>query len=570
MSRKSELAVDRGARRSPALLVLVLLFAFSARADKFGPVNILPLPSLGDMGSAGFNVRRFEIENPTREPHKVTLSIIVHGYGMRSELHTSRTITAPPASTITIEVPEQLQGWTPSRELSVEVDDRHRGPDMKLTATGSGERGLQILLSPAFADTALREEAKKRMSANSFEFIRSDLPINQWSTNWLAYTPFAGVALTAAEWSEMPAPAQAAVQQWVRSGGTLLITGTAAILPGARVVSAVPAYSESSLAFGHAFTVLPPIDQAPGPLFDALANSWQGSLAMMTASSAPYDLLPLLGSGHVPVPAMFALLIVFAVSSGPVSLFMHAKRDRRMWIFWTMPAAALIASAGIILASLASEGWQRVMKSSSITWLDENSGDATTLGVIGFYATIPPNGEIRFAPETEFRLFGDSMHLEEVDATDGQRLSGWVDSRVSTYFAFRKNEHRRERLSLRTRNGQLAAVNGFGSRISTLWLMTDDGTLYRSGAIEPGAEGVLQIAQKEKVSEAAPVWLGSPEGWVSYPSRWAAEPRSMLRRGGYIAVLDTSPFVERALDRARTVAANGVVVGLLRRGANAS
>ncbi len=572
------LRTGRRARRSPAagetpaLLLFLLLFALSAHADNFGPINVLALQSLGDAANAGYNVRRFDIENPTHDSHKVTLTIVVNGYGMRSELHTSRTFTAPAGSTITVEIPEQMQGWAPSRELAVEVDGRHRGPDMKLPTTGSGERGMQILLSPSFTDTVLREQMKKRgPSPNSCEFIRSEVPIRQWSTNWLAYTPFVGVAMTTAEWAELPAATQLGVQRWVRSGGTLLIAGAPLTLPGVKTIERnVPGYTENNLAFGRVFLVSTPIDAAPEPLFDALSGSWQGSQQMTTTTSSPMELLPLLGSSRVPVAAMFTLLIVFAVSSGPISLFMHAKKNRRLWIFWSMPAAALIASAGIVLASLASEGWQRVMKSSSITYLDENSGEATTIGVIGFYATLPPNGEIRFSPDTEFRLFGDSVHLEEVDATDGQKLSGWVDSRVSTYFAFRKNEHRRERLSVQTRNGQLVAVNGFGSRISTLWLVADDGTVYRSDKIEPGAESALHVAQSDRLNEVQPVWLGSPDAWVNYPSRWAAEPASMLRRGGYIAVLDSSPFVERALEHPRTTSTNGVVLGVLKRGGNES
>lgn len=546
----------------------LLLFAtVSLSAQEFGPVRVLVLPSLTSCGIAGYCERRFEIINPTADPHEVVLTVAAPGYRMRAEVHVSRKFVAPPRTTIDVAIDELILGWSPPRQLTVTVDGRDRKPVVTLP-TDSSDRGTKILLSRTFPDTRMRVEVQKDGALpDSYEFVRTEVPVQQWSTNWLAYSSYMAMAVTAGDWNDMPAPAQAAVLRWMRAGGTLLIaggniTGGNVTAPEGRMLDTDREFTRYNVGWGGLMVVPGDIDHVSELVFSRFARMCERSVDVTRLGEAPMMTLPLLGRSKVPVGVMFTMLLAFAVFGGPVSLVMLARRDRRLWIFWTLPLLALVAGAGIIATSLLGEGWQRVHRSSSITFLDENRAEASTLGITGVYSTLPPDGQLRFSADTELRPYEREPSVREVDVTDGQRLlSGWVDSRVSTYFAFRRSEHRRERLSLQQNGVVVGAVNGFGARIVKLWVADEKGKIYEADDVEPGAQVTLHEA-KVTLAPEPDVMPGPPETWPSWGERLRNDPRAMLRAGMYVAVLQSSPFVDAALERPMTDTNPGVVVGI--------
>ena len=63
-------------------------------------------------------------------------------------------------------------------------------------------------------------------------FLRADLPVANWSPNWLGYSRYDGVVLTAEDLRSMPDEVRFAIGQYVECGGSLLVLGKDPQLPG--------------------------------------------------------------------------------------------------------------------------------------------------------------------------------------------------------------------------------------------------------------------------------------------------------------------------------------------------
>ena len=144
--------------------------------------------------------------------------------------------------------------------------------------------------------------------------------------------------------------------------------------------------------------------------------------------------------------------------------------------------------------------------------------------------------------------------------------TGWIQARVPTYFQFRQTRDRRERLTVEVGNdGTYTIVNALGAKIKRLYLAKDDGEVLMATNIVAGARASLETkavlpqktpAEKPKAkfkrSEVQSIfrqtyWLPAFRSWDS----GTISPQ-LLVPGCYIAILDSSPFVEQSLFRHAT------------------
>ena len=101
-------------------------------------------------------------------------------------------------------------------------------------------RNRRVWASPTYPGTSPSPEPPEP-EASKFTFLRSELPASQWSPNWLGYSCYDVVLLTAKEAEQMPAEAQLALRRFLECGGTLLVHGPK-----------VPAaFSQSAMADDH-------------------------------------------------------------------------------------------------------------------------------------------------------------------------------------------------------------------------------------------------------------------------------------------------------------------------------
>lgn len=547
-------------------LFLLLFAALTAGAETINDVIIEPRPGVAPLRDGTYFEFRFTVLNPTTDPRKVKISVVGRVYTADMVPGSTRTVVVAPRESMVVSIPQYvLVDYTP-REALVDVDGEQGKISLSGYASSSSYRsGRDILVGrtvPPPIVTALIPADQE----HSVE-IRAAISPNSWSSNWLHYSAFSGMILTTADWRELPRPVQGALLRWVAGGGSLTFVGGADGLPPLR-----PASLANVVAGHHGFgtvTLIPP-SVPPVEVIAAIHGTWRvidlDTRYMWWGQNLPDNMpVKLLDDKALPVKSIFSLLVVFAVVGGPLNLWVLAKKQRRLWIFWTLPVLGLLTAVVVIGAVIGNEGWVRIHKSLTLTLLDERIGEASTLGWTGMYATLPPDGEVRFESATEVRPMFAAPDAN-TDWTEGQRfMGGWIGSRVSSGFAIRKIEPRRERLPLRREGGHLVAVNGLGGDLKELWV-ADGGALYKATNVAAGQEVVLTRTHRALNPNANdPAMLFTAPGvWATYYNRIAANPADVIRPGMYVAVMKRSPFVEPALSNPTTYSSAGVVIGLMK------
>lgn len=547
--------------RSRAAL-FVLLLALPAFADRYGSVVVAPAPAFGSPEIGSYYEYRFYVANESREPHVLQLELYndkIDSPGPKLTARTRRAFHLAARSIAIISVPQLITTGATASEATVEIDGRREKRPLVLKQESTWDYGRELRI---FASRSVPADAMPNTS-----LTRTELPPSQWSTSWLQYARFEAVLVTAADWAELPPPVRAALLDWTAAGGWLHFIGIPDGLPALRRSSTAQL---PYLFHGTGRVSVAPEDRPmSAALQDALIESGKHRLHDDPVLYAERQ-LPLLDDNRLPMRSLFGVLLAFAVIGGPINFYTLAKKNRRVWVFVSIPLLSIFTSILLVGATIMDEGWMRRERSRSLTLLDESTGSAVTFGLRGIYATMAPRGEVRFDAMTELRA-GPTVAEAETEWNDGQRLSGsWVGTRVPTYFAMRKVERRRERLPLRVENGALVAVNGLGSPVKRLWVAGTDGTLFTATNIAPGSRVVLgRSTDRPRVDDVAldpAERLLKVSAWHSIASMAEEDPSSLLQPGMYLAVLEKSPFLEPALERASESQSPGVVLAWIRSG----
>ena len=275
----------------------------------------------------------------------------------------------------------------------------------------------------------------------------------------------------------------------------------------------------------------------------------------------------------LPVKGLFALMVLFGLAMGPANLMWLTRLKRRIWLLWTVPALSLFFCLAVLGYMVVAEGWQGHARVGGITILDEGEKRATTLGRTAFYSPVTPGDGLHFSDTTEVQLLGDENAAWtsscSIDWTNDQHLSrGWVTARVPSFFALRKSETlRRERLSLRREaDGGLSVANALGVDIVQLWLADDRGRLYRAAAIAAGGSARLED-KGTQVAPAIPLqaWreIYVNTDWLLVAKNLRDEPAKYLGPGTYVAVVESSPFLEQGLKNAQVRPSESIVLGIM-------
>jgi hypothetical protein len=423
-------------------------------------------------------------------------------------------------------------------------------------------------------------------------------PISEWSGNWLGYSGFDAVALTAEELRVAPDAVRSALWRYAECGGSLLIIGAWEIpqpwrsrpiksveveeeAPGSSWKKLSLAFSDATQSYNVGFGQVATIDDARVKSilpehWKAIKLSWKNSrhgdetYHEITDINTEFPVVERIG---IPVRGLFVLMLAFVVVIGPVNLIWLARRRKKIWMLWTVPVIALVACLAVTGFALLGEGVSATSRTEAFTILDEPSHRATTIGWTAFYAPIAPSEGLRFSYDTELEPvlpsgwgYMSRAGYRAIDFSSDQHLeSGWITSRVPSYFKIRKSETRRERLTIRRSGDSISVVNGLGADVRSLWLADDDGRIYTTKEIRAGAEAKLSLESYGLVEKRA----GLRESFTSPGANWLERmkeverhPQQYLAPGCYLAELDWSPFVEEGLKGVETRKGRSLVYGL--------
>jgi len=421
----------------------------------------------------------------------------------------------------------------------------------------------------------------RRGSENeSTESLRAELPLAAWSENWLAYTPFDAVVLDAADFGSMPSAVLAAIGNYLQAGGNVFVFGRSD-LPSTWLSARKKPLEEGveyHVGLGTCFVATTKNVSTLGPktlqylrnAINATAHYWQ---SLPDDSSAANAVFSVVENVKIPVRGIVFIMLVFVVTIGPVNIILLNRRKRRTWMLWTIPAISLATTLLVFAYSLLREGITPNTRITGLTVLDQAGHHATTVGATAFYCPLTPNGGLRFDYETEVTPlvhvgYDRSGLAREVDWTQAQQFQrGWVSARVSAHFHLRKSESRRERLQVENNAGQVAAINGLGAPIKSLWLADAGGKIYEARNVAAGQTASLIASGDLRISERLGAeGLFHDIGFTARTDSLNGNVKKYLLPSTYVAELEGNPFVENALGpaaspkRTRTAA---VIYGIL-------
>ena len=345
-------------------------------------------------------------------------------------------------------------------------------------------------------------------SGTGYETIDLGLPVSAWSSNWLGYSRYDGVIVTGDDLRRMPPEVQSALWRYVECGGVLLVLGGRE-LPnswGLKSETDTTEFVNYHAGFGQCFVAadVNTIHLTPEQWAE-IVYSWLKTKNPVRTGRSVEDantMFPVVEGLEVPVRGMYLLMLLFAVTIGPVNLMVLSRKKRGIWMLWTVPAFSLMTCLAVFVYATFAEGWERHARIEGLTLLNEKTHRATTIGWTAFYSALTPSDGLHFSYDTELTpqiaspLFGGTPR--SVDWTRGQHLaSGWMTARVPAHFMLRKSEVRRERVTVRRQSdNRLSVVNGLGAEIRQIWLADNDGAIYFGKDIPAGAEAELNTREE--------------------------------------------------------------------------
>ncbi len=416
--------------------------------------------------------------------------------------------------------------------------------------------------------------------------VRSEEQVSSWSPRWLSYSRYDGIVLTREELeglSRGPAESQAvrtALFQYVEAGGTLLVLDPGPLsLP--RSWKRSPATGNGLQSFQGGFGLCLQIDNRdtskwPSSTWAEVARAWQGTAGPFQSQRTLTDAnagLPIIEDIGLPVRGLFVLMLLFTLAIGPGNLWLLARWKRRIWLLWTAPALSLLTCTLVFGYMILAEGWQGRTRLTGFTLLDETEQRATTLGRCAAYSPLTPGDGLHFSQDTEVTLqgvdsAGGSFLVCDIDLTRDQHLRrGWVSARVPAHFQLRRSEVKRlERLVVsQDAEGSFQATNQLGAAIRSLLLADENGKLYSTGMIPVGQSAVLPPVGKSlpvKSSIACRQLFGTAE-WANLGPSATRPAEAFLAPRTYLAVLESSPFLEPSLAGAMVRPTDSYVLGLM-------
>jgi hypothetical protein len=627
--------------RTPARFLAALLLgllAAPAFADSYGEIiaNIDDQPP-GD-SSHGYLEYWVRIENrSTSANHEVKLTM-----PKSEEFHTgdfirsvTRTVTIEPGKTVRVALAYPERHMLSGSSVGVTVDGRDYEAPLRLSrsAMSGFSRGMsyvyggsrtstpaQVLCSksidPRFSSRAqsrggeidlgvgmpttklstFRLPAGPGSSAIEvttgsmlapINYPAAALPAPAWSPNWLGYSRYDGIVLTADDLRAMTAEARTAVEQFVECGGVLLIFGADPPLPGDWKLGPIAGLPLAACpaGFGYCFHCREnepwSMDSRALDVVRGLVTQANTRLQQVHSPAEANRMFPVIENLGVPVRGLLLLMIAFTIGIGPVNLVVLTRMKRKLWLFWTIPAVSAVTCIAVLGSMVLAEGWDSKSRVESFTVLDENSRHAATLGWYAYYTPLLSGGGLHFSPRTEVtyqdenesargysyrrRTAGSAL---SIDWTRDQHLvSGWIAPRVPSHFELRKGDIRRERVVIAPgSDGKLEAVNGLGADISEFWYVNDAGAMFTAQSIPAGGRAALTPAAKPALNASMKslrmIFAGS---WHDASTIRANVP-GLLSPRTYLAMLESAPFLDEVDPKGAMLRAKSAVFGIQKEG----
>ena len=467
------------------------------------------------------------------------------------------------------------------KRVRIEFDTYRRsgtvGVDAVRLWSGSTNRYASAArASSTYASSFSSSYRRSSSTADHPTIMKAEWEIPDWSDNWLAYTAFDMVVVHSTDFGGMSPAVKEALWRYTEAGGVLTVFGKAEIPApwNDRMVSSIGGVARYSVGFGECLK----FDASDAGNMNSEQLNQIGRSTRLTAAvwdsfgnaAAANGAFPVVENLSVPVGGITLIMLLFIVAVGPANIFLLARKNRRIWMLWTVPAISLATCGVVFVYSLFSEGITPRVRMESVTLLDHASKRATTLGRLAFYCPLTPSGGLSFNYDSEIfpiveRGFGGRGTSKTIDWSQGQHFqSGWLQARMPAHFAIRKSESRRERVQFEKQaDGSWAAINGLGARVAALNFRAPDGMVWTLNELDAGSKAVMSITSKPGATRNREVFRNMYQhgAWMGIVGD--SFQAKDLPPGSYQATLETTPFMESGLKGHAKYKTGSVVFGIL-------
>ena len=559
-----------------------LMFCLPCHAQEFNDIRVQYLQGLPTPVYHGYYEHRFIVSNSGSKVRNVRLTIYGDSGNSPALGSLSRSVAVAPRASMEVSLFQPcLSAFKHRFEIMVD-GARVSGEDMGIRWGGASlfityySSGIQatVMVSKSVPGNIINFNNKKGglfKQPSDLNYSYADIPVEIWSGNWLTYSAYDAIMLTPGDISLMLPHTIAALDEYVRLGGNLVICGGNAQEGAVALSGQVKRFD---LGFGTKLYLPENPENLDEESLKSCSSIFGETSRILREGIGQYSdtfeinrAFPVIDTDSSPIRAFFVLLLIFTIVIGPLNLFVLNRKKKRIWILWTTPLISLFFSLLVVGYSFIAEGVASKVNIASFTFLDENARIASTLGVIGYYCPIPPS-RLEFGMYTEVQKYvvqysGSTNY--NVDWTSGQRLTGgWIKSRVVTHFMTRTSEVRRERINIvSTSPERVEIVNGLGAAIKDIDLCMPDGRIYKyRDTIAPGAKAALNFVSLGDVHGRS---QGLRDGifdkqWLS--NQFSNADALRLPPGSYVARLESSPFINPGM-KPGELKQTAVVYGIL-------
>ena len=230
-----------------------------------------------------------------------------------------------------------------------------------------------------------------------------------------------------------------------------------------------------------------------------------------------YFLIP--GVGAAPVGVFQLLITFFVIAIGPINYYLLKRWNKQNLILITVPLSAAVVTLALVSYAIAADGFGVRMQSRSITYLDQESGEAACLGRLTYYAGLTPAEGLKFSASTAVYPLEESpsgsrrdpgptkslrWDASEGDEPDTQLFgSNWLQSRVQNQFVTVRARKTGAMIAVNEHaDGSIDAVNQLGTPIQYIALRDSAGNLRQGRNVGLDDSASLERTDPATVSSA--------------------------------------------------------------------
>lgn len=319
------------------------------------------------------------------------------------------------------------------------------------------------------------------------------IPPGEAPTELASYLGFDLVVVpSAATFDDLDPAARSALEQYVASGGHLLVGGP---LRGTAMFPLLPDARGPELDRPYGFGRLMVTRGAPADgeavFRPGLGPNPLGPRGSSGRRAGPEGEL-LLPQASAPLGRFLLIIALFTLAIGPGSVWISRRRSPTALLV-SIPTTAALTCVLIVGYSLVADGFTVHAASHGYTLLDAKSHRAITQGLTAYYANLAP-AKAAFSSSTMLVapwVMDSERPLADLSWGSGLTLgSDFVPSRTYREWGFVSVEPTRARLLLREKEGAWVVQNALGLAVDRV-LVDVDGALFGAGPVAEGGEATL-------------------------------------------------------------------------------